>query len=327
MAVHHRPRAPRLHQADGFRPRSGDQITAQNRVRLAQGHPNGADVLGRIGQPQMNMHRTALLRQTGHFHHAGPFAVDMRGLRKDRADGDNAGAANAGDHHVVGAVNRGHGRFGQIRQIDLRGRGLFRGGALQRHKGRAKAVDTTEILVAGRLVNRPLAPQFGFHRHDRNTVGLHPAIAAAFADIGIDKHPFVRIGKQPALAATALFGGAGLDIKNDRHTLDFTKFPLNFHQLCALIPFQPRRKRTTVNVLFFIIDYGNVFHPHRLNLAGDARCVQIALVRLPAGHCHRVVIQDLVGHRGARRHGRADRHNARMVVGAITDILEHMARL
>ena len=47
--------------------------------------------------------------------------------------------------------------------------------------------------------------------------------------------------------------------------------------------------------------------PHRLDLGGNALRRQIALVRLTAGHGDRVIIENLVGHVGARREGGADR--------------------
>ena len=55
-----------------------------------------------------------------------------------------------------------------------------------------------------------------------------PAIAATFADVGIDKDPLVRIRKMSALAAAALFCSTGLDVNYSRHTLVFAEFFLNF---------------------------------------------------------------------------------------------------
>ena len=63
----------------------------------------------------MALHRAALLRQAGHVDDADALALEMRRHAEDRADGDDAGAADAGDDDVVGPVDRGQGRLGQRR--------------------------------------------------------------------------------------------------------------------------------------------------------------------------------------------------------------------
>src|SRR3546814_18404754 len=68
----------------------------------------------------------------------------------------------------------------------------------------AEAVHAGEVLVAGRLVDGTLAPELGFHRHHRDAVGLHRAVAAAFADQLVDEGALRRVGIAPALAAAAL---------------------------------------------------------------------------------------------------------------------------
>src|SRR6056297_386797 len=50
---------------------------------------------------------TAPLCEAGHLHHASALAVDLRRLCQDRADGDDAGSANARDDHIPRAVNGG----------------------------------------------------------------------------------------------------------------------------------------------------------------------------------------------------------------------------
>src|SRR3546814_9178749 len=78
----------------------------------------------------------------------------------------------------------------------------------------AEAVHAGEVLVAGRLVDGTLAPELGFHRHHRDAVGLHRAVAAAFADQLVDEGALRRVGIAPALAAAALLGGT----RSEEHT-------------------------------------------------------------------------------------------------------------
>ena len=52
-----------------------------------------------------------------------------------------------------------------------------------------------------------------------------------------------------------------------------------------------------------------------------------AVDRLAAGHRHRVVEQDLVGDRRLGRHRLADRQIARVPVGAVAQVLEHVRHL
>ena len=94
---------------------------------------------------------------------------------------------------------RDHG-LRQAGEIDL-GRGLpFRGAALDRDEGRAEPLETREILVAAGLVDGALAAKFGFHGHDGDAVRLHPAIAAALADIRVDGRRACRYpGRCPRL--------------------------------------------------------------------------------------------------------------------------------
>lgn len=49
-----------------------------------------------------------------------------------------------------------------------------------------------------------------------------------------------------------------------------------------------------------------------------------AIHRLPAGHGHRVVVQNLVGDVDLGRHRRADRQVTGMEVSAIAEVLKHV---
>ena len=67
---------------------------------------------------------------------------------------------------------------------------FFQRAPINGDKTRAEALHARVILVARRLVDAPLASVVGLDRLERNTAGLDTAIAAAFADLGIDKQAF-----------------------------------------------------------------------------------------------------------------------------------------
>src|SRR5271163_1684706 len=94
------------------------------------------------------------------------------------------------------------------------------------HEAWAKSLDAGEILVAARLVDAPLAPEFSLQRLDRHAIGDAPAIAAAFADLRIDEGALGRVGPFAALAQAPPLGRAGLIVQDDRDALEFAKFAL-----------------------------------------------------------------------------------------------------
>ena len=83
----------------------------------AAGDADGVDLLRRIGDADMAVDRAALLREAGHVDDAGALAFQMRGHADDGADGDDAGAADAGDDDAVGMIGQrqlGSGSAGQF---------------------------------------------------------------------------------------------------------------------------------------------------------------------------------------------------------------------
>mmetsp|Transcript_29236 Transcript_29236/g.56592 ORF Transcript_29236/g.56592 Transcript_29236/m.56592 type:complete len:348 (+) Transcript_29236:2796-3839(+) len=161
VAIDHCPRAPARGQAKRLGPRAHHQIATNQRIAFARGHADRTDILGRVCQTAMDVDRPPLLGQPCHLHHAGPFAVDMRRLRHDGADGDNAGAANAGDDNVPGTFDRRQIRHRQIRQVQRRGCLLFHLRPFECDEGRTEPFDAGKVLVATGLINRPLAAQLG----------------------------------------------------------------------------------------------------------------------------------------------------------------------
>src|SRR5664279_1118149 len=86
---------------------------------------------------------------------------------------------------------------------------------MHRDERRAEPVDVGIIFVATRLIDGALAAPLGRQRLHRHAIRFHAAIAAAFADQIVDDDALGRIGERAALAAAALFGGAGLIVNQD----------------------------------------------------------------------------------------------------------------
>ena len=82
-------------------------------------------------------------------------------------------------------------------------------------EARAETLEAGIVLVAGRLIDLPLAAEGRLDRRDGDAVRLDAAIAAAFADELVDEDALVGIGELAALAPPALLGGTGLVIDDD----------------------------------------------------------------------------------------------------------------
>src|SRR5262249_33514293 len=146
----------------------------------------------------------------------GGAAVDVGGHGQDRGGGGDARAADAGEDDVAHAgelfERRQRGGVGGGRR---QGRGHSGLAALKGHGRGAEAVDAGVVLVAGRLVDLALAAELGGERLDRDAVAGRRAVAAAFADQGIDEDALGRLFGRAALAATPALGGADLIV--DQH--------------------------------------------------------------------------------------------------------------
>src|SRR5215471_7326272 len=127
---------------------------------------------------------------------------------EQRADRDDARAADAGDQDAVGYIGFRQRRFGQRSEpvtSVLAGRlALAKLAAMHGDEARAEALHAGEVLVAGGLVDGSFAAELGLDRDDRQAVRLHPAVAAAFAHGLVDDDALRRIGIELALAPTPL---------------------------------------------------------------------------------------------------------------------------
>ena len=69
-----------------------------------RGDADGVDIVRRVGDADVAVDRAALLREAGHVDDADALALEMRRHAEDGADGDDAGAADAGDDDAVRTV-------------------------------------------------------------------------------------------------------------------------------------------------------------------------------------------------------------------------------
>src|SRR6185437_7285253 len=150
--------------------------------------------------------------KAGEVEHGGAPALQMRRHRHQRAERDDAGAADAGDQEIVGPIERGQVWSGQrgraCQRLARRALLVPPSRAVERDKTRAEAVDAGKILVASRQIDLALAPERRLLRLDAEAVRLDGAIAAAFADEIVDEGEFGWIDDLPALAPPPSLGGA-----------------------------------------------------------------------------------------------------------------------
>src|SRR3954451_4260635 len=120
----------------------------------------------------MAQDRPALLREARHVENHAGLAFDVRGHAEQRSNRKHASAADAADGDVVGPL-QGRQRHG-LRQIADIGKigwsTAAKLAAIDRYEGRAEALHTGIILVARRLIDRALTPEFGLQRLDRYAV-------------------------------------------------------------------------------------------------------------------------------------------------------------
>ncbi|CUJ49355.1 Uncharacterised protein [Achromobacter xylosoxidans] len=328
VAIEQRARAARPQPRHGVGAGGHHQVAGQHQVGLAHRHAGVHQVVRRLRQHHVRIHRAALLRQAGHVQHRTALAFQVRGHAQQLADGDHAGAAHAGDEDAIGLRQRRQRRLRHVvvdRAFRRQRARLAQLAALHRDEAGAEALQTGEVLVAAGLVDGALAPELGLQRLHRQAMRFLRTIATAFAHAFVDDHAPRRVGIGAALAAAALLGGTGLVVDQYRHAGVFAQFAHHRVQLVAMPDRHARRHAGHALVFLRLVghhhDLVDAFGRH---LAADHRHADGAVDRLPAGHGHRVVEQDLVGDRRLGRHRRADRQQARMEVGAVAEVGEHV---
>ena len=307
------------------------QVDAQQQPGAACGDPHRMEVLCSLGNADVAGDGAIFLGEARLVEDRGPLALEPCRGAEQRAEGDDPGAADACEQD---AVRLGAGGASGLRQ---RGDRLLGGAgrcarapapSLDQHEAGAKTLDAGEILVAGGLVDRPLAAEIGLQRHDREAVRLHAAIAAALAHVRVDDDAPVGVLQQAALAPAPLLGRAHLVVDDGRDPLPLAQLALH---LVERVPVMDRHAVGELPVegvfLGLVGDHGDAADAFRLNLAGDALDRERPVHRLAAGHRHRVVVENLVGHVDAGGDRSPDRQNAGVEIGAVADVLEDVRGL
>ena len=88
--------------------------------------------------------------------------------------------------------------------------------------------------------------------------------------------------------------------------------------------FDTFRESVKIYVFFIVINHSQIGNAHRLQLCYDLRRRQTTVMVLATCHRNRIIIKDFVGDIGIVRQRRPYRHNARVVVRAVPQILENM---
>jgi hypothetical protein len=214
---------------------------SQPRMRLAP--PGAMRTVARssaVGRDADMAHdRAVLLRQAREVERRARLAVDMGGHAEQRADGDDAGAADAGDEDVVRPSSCWHGRYRQVGEQCRR---------IGRRYGRAlrslppctvtklgRALDAGKVLVAVRLVDPPLAAKLGFQRLHRDAVRDLEQSPQPSQTRSLMKMRLSGSGIEPALAAAALLRRAGLVVDQDREALDLAQLLLHRVEFAAMM--------------------------------------------------------------------------------------------
>src|SRR5690606_30321370 len=148
--------------------------------------------LGAVGDLDVAPGGAALLRQAASVLRDHALAVQVRRHAQQRADGDDAGAADTAHHDAPGGIGDGEHGLGNGRQAGevalLFLLGFSQSAAFHRDKAGAKAVHARIVFVAAALVDAALAPQRRFDRLDAQAVALDRAVAAALAHRLVDDH-------------------------------------------------------------------------------------------------------------------------------------------
>ena len=289
------------------------------------------DLLRPRGDLDMALNRAAFLRQPGHIGRAAAFAFKMRRHREEGADGHDPGAADAGDENGERLVAKLRDRRLRqrrkiicLRRVHARG---FQLGPVHRHHRRAEALEAGEILVAARLVDDALAAELGFERLQRDAVRDLAAIAATLADKIVDEDALVGIGELAALAAAALLRGAGLIVDEDRRARDHGELALHGVEFVA----QPDLDVRAANSRAPDISAGSSVTTTILWAPSAATWRTILSTVRPPSSCWPPVIATASLKRILKvmlvpaRDGPADRQNAGVIIGAVTEILDDMA--
>ena len=192
-------------------------------------------------------------------------------------------------------------------------------------KTRAKTFHARIVLVASGLIDSALAAKFGFERRNRDAVGLDATVTTAFAHEVVNDYSFGWIGKLIALAPASFFGATSLIVDNHGDAGYFTDFFLDFLVVVTVVDFHAFGESRIGSVLIrFIGDDDDFLRTFCRNLSRYLRHCHRPVDLLTAGHRNGVVEQNLVRHVHAGRDRRTHCQQTGVVIGSVTDVLEHM---
>ena len=192
-----------------------------------------------------------------------------------------------------------------------------------RDEARAKSLDAGKVLVAVRLIDLTLATEVRLHGLDRYAVRFRTAISAALAHAFVDKDPLRRVRIHSALSSATLFRRARLIVDEHGQAWSFPQLTLRLVQPIPMIDYDARSKagirRIFVDLIGNDMDFAGSLGGH---LSRDRRNGQRPVMRLTAGHRHRVIEEYLVGNVDAGCRGCPDGEKAGVIVGTIPKVLE-----
>ena len=157
----------KLHAQHRFLVSRNDGVATNDQVCIGRAHPRGANVVRRVADEHMAPGTAAFLRQTRRVLRHDALAFNMRGHAQQLTDGDDACAAHA-CYDCAPDLASYQARNHRLRQRTQSERVGFRIGfrfllelaTLHRDKARTKSFDAGHVLVAGALVDLPLATEF-----------------------------------------------------------------------------------------------------------------------------------------------------------------------
>jgi hypothetical protein len=245
-------------------------------------------------------HRAEFLRKAGEIEHAGPLALQMRRHGGDRADGDHAGAANAGDQQVERLLSSaGSAGFGteciSFCDVASAGFGLRRSAPSTVTKlGQKPLRQDMSLLQLDWLICRlrPNSVSLGSMLRQLDSVEQSPQPSQTSS---LMNGECLRIGHSAALAPPALFGRAGLLVDQHRDAGNLAQFALHRVHLSACVNGDAARKICARELLGIIGHQRDPLDALGAADMGNRLNADRTIDRLTAGHGDRVVVEDLVG--------------------------------
>ena len=127
--------------AHGFGAGGRHHVAADQQPCAPGGDADRVQVFRVVGDADVGINGTVLLRQSGDVEDGNAFALKMGGHGQNRADGNDPGAANSGDDNTIGIGAGGHCRFGQrLKRLIVDGRGPFGTTAIYGDESRAETI-------------------------------------------------------------------------------------------------------------------------------------------------------------------------------------------